>query len=118
MAGDQVPSIPLGEGVDNNGAVEPEQKGGIFAKLAVALTLTSTCFDKRQLLEVAVVNDISSIAKSLPGNAIFVLIICIFAVVAKAEFQVPDILVQPVLPALDAERGAIIICTPFIKTLN
>jgi len=39
VAGDHVPTIPLGEVVDKIGATEPEQKGGMDAKLLVKLTL-------------------------------------------------------------------------------
>ncbi len=35
VAGDQVPTIPLGAVLDKSGAVEPEQKAGIGAKLGV-----------------------------------------------------------------------------------
>ena len=85
--------------------------------LKAGVTSTVTVLDKRQFFEV-VVNEISSIAKSLPGNEILVLIICILAVVAVPEFQVPNILVQPGLPAFVATDTGSVICTPFIKTLN
>ena len=72
--------------------------------------------DKLHDLDVVVLNEMSSKAKSFPAEAVLVSKILIIAIVAPPEFHVPLISVHPALPPLVAEIGKIVIGVPFIKT--